>query len=288
MYPLKIFAFVLLFFTSVCAQNPRTGGTINPGKGLTVEYIANEGVHIKSGDSQILIDAIHRRYKPAYAFTPEPVLSKIEAARHPYNRISLILVSHYHLDHFHAQSTASHLRNNSAAILASSPQVVDEVRKQSAKDETMNPRLPKIGDKQILEVDFETQKAVTHEFGKVKVKFLGLKHANSKLPAFSGIQNFGHVIEIDGKKLLHIGDADMFAENFSAFELRKEQLDVAIVPYWFTLSRAGRKIIREIFNPKTVVAVHVPPTDQATAMREILGAMPSAVVFSDFGEMLSY
>ena len=288
MYPLKILVIALLLCTTVCAQSPRTGGTINPGKGLTVEYIANEGVMIKSGDSQILLDAIHRQYKPAYAFTPVDVLSKIEAARFPYNKVNLILVSHYHLDHFHAQSTASHLRNNPRAILASSPQVVEEVRKQTAKDEAGNPRLPKVTDKQLVAIDFEDQKAVSREFGGIKVKFLGLKHANSKLPAFRDIQNFGHLIEIDGKKLLHIGDADMFAENFAAFDLRNEKLDVAIVPYWFTLSREGRKIVRQMFNAKTVVAVHVPPTDQATAMREILGAMPSAVVFTDFGEMLSY
>jgi L-ascorbate metabolism protein UlaG (beta-lactamase superfamily) len=113
-------------------------------------------------------------------------------------------------------------------------------------------------------------------------------HANSKLTAYKDIQNFGHLIEIGGKKILHIGDADMFAENFSSFNLRDENLDVVLVPYWFVLSKEGRDILRNQLKAKTIVAIHVPPQDQSETLRGLLDAMPSAVVFSQTGEMLNY
>ena len=127
---LKFFTAFFILATGVCGQvDNRTPETTSPDAGLTIEYIANEGISISSGSTRILLDAIHRRYKPAYAFTPEAMLAKIESARYPYNKINLILVSHYHLDHFHPESIASHLANNNRAMLISSDQVIDETLK---------------------------------------------------------------------------------------------------------------------------------------------------------------
>ena len=78
--------------------------TVKPGTSLTVRYIANEGVLIASGDKQILVDGLHREYKPAYLFAPPEMQSVLENARPPYDKINFILVSHIHLDHFHPQS----------------------------------------------------------------------------------------------------------------------------------------------------------------------------------------
>ncbi|NNE67147.1 MAG: hypothetical protein HKN33_11335, partial [Pyrinomonadaceae bacterium] len=137
---LRAFAALLIFTTAICGQS-NSGVEVTPGnEGLTVEYIANEGISITHGKHRILLDAIHRQYKPAYAFTPEDILSKIESARYPYGNTSLILVSHNHLDHFHAESIARHLMNNNNAVLVSSDQVVDEVEKSGAELKKLFPR----------------------------------------------------------------------------------------------------------------------------------------------------
>src|SRR5687768_5309934 len=100
------------------------------GKAFSITYIANEGVLISSGRKQVLIDGLHREYKPAYAFPPPDLLSSLELARPPYDEIDLVLVSHLHLDHFHPESVGLHLKNNHGAQLVSSAQIVDLVRKQ--------------------------------------------------------------------------------------------------------------------------------------------------------------
>ena len=81
------------------------------GNSLIVTYIANEGVLISAGDKQVLIDGLHREYKPAYLFPPAELLSALEQARAPYNKINVVLVSHLHLDHFHPESVGLHLKN---------------------------------------------------------------------------------------------------------------------------------------------------------------------------------
>ena len=285
---LKIFLVFPLLIAAVCGQTDTDRPLeTTETKGLTIEYIANEGVSISSGSSRILLDAIHRRYKPDYDFTPEDLLSKIETARFPYNRVNLILVSHNHFDHFHPESIARHLKNNSAAMLVSSGQVVDDVLE--ARDKLAEQTGIKGAEaSQFKTIKFEWKMSEDFEKDGVKIRFLGLRHANSQLPAYRGIQNLGHLIEIGGKKLLHIGDADMFTENFSAFGLEDELIDVVFVPYWFALSKEGRAILNKELKAKTIVAVHVPPAGQSKTIRDILESMPSIVVFSERGEMLNY
>ena len=102
------------------------------GNSLTVTYIANEGVLISAGDKQVLIDGLHREYKPAYLFPPPELLSALEQARDPYNKINVVLVSHLHLDHFHPESVGLHLKNNKSAQLVSSEQIVNGMKEKFA------------------------------------------------------------------------------------------------------------------------------------------------------------
>jgi hypothetical protein len=72
----KLFALACLLAVSAFAQKAEPlkpdeiAKPISTGKGLTVRYIANEGVLIASGGKQILIDGLHREYKPDYLFPP--------------------------------------------------------------------------------------------------------------------------------------------------------------------------------------------------------------------------
>ncbi len=287
---IKPFIIAFFLFGSVFTQSNRIDNSVTEAapEELTIQYVANEGILIKSGSTKVLLDAIHRRYKTEYAFTPDAILEKIEAARFPYGDINLILVSHNHRDHFDPDSVAMSLVNNPKTMLVSSGQVIEEVlAAKKALDATMKPSENDFG-KQLVTIKYGLKNVESYELNGVKIRFLSFLHANSKLPAYKDIQNFGHLIEIGGKKILHIGDADMFAENFASFNLKDENLDVVLVPYWFVLSKEGRDILRNQLKAKTIVAVHVPPQDQSETLRSLLDAMPSAVVFSQTGEMLNY
>ena len=270
---IKILAFVFVLAISACSQ-PKQAEVVRENESkeiadFTVRYIANEGVLIRAGSKQILIDGLHREYKPAYAFPPPDLRNLLENARKPYDKINLLLVSHIHLDHFHAESIGLYLKNNPNALFVSSEQATSETAKSFADYEKVKA--------QIKPVAHEWKKSVEYNQNGIKVRFLGLRHANAQ---FIGIQNFGHLIEVGGKRLLHIGDADMTAENFAAFNLAKENIDVAFIPYWFLLSENGRRLVKEQFNPKQIIAVHISPNEAEKISAQLKKESPETIPFT--------
>jgi len=268
-----ILALVFFFSAPACGQNKKTEVSKEPAvknkANLSIKYIANEGVLISSGEKTILIDGLHREYKPAYLFPPADLLQSLETAQKPYDKINLLLVSHVHLDHFHPQSIGLYLKNNPQSNFVSSEQATGEIAKNFADYEKIKSR--------IRPVSYEWKKTVEFNENGVKIKFLSLRHAN---PQFISIQNLGHLIEIGGRKLLHIGDADMTAENFSVFNLSKENIDIAFIPYWFLLSEEGRRLVKEQFNPKQIIAVHISPNEAEQVSNQLKKDDPGTIAFT--------
>jgi L-ascorbate metabolism protein UlaG (beta-lactamase superfamily) len=283
----KVIALVCLVAISACAQPKKTEQlkreeiskpvAVKSGTNLTIRYIANEGVLIASAGKQILIDGLHREYKPAYLFPPPELQAVLENARSPYDKIDLLLVSHVHLDHFHPQSIGLYLKGNPRSIFASSGQAVDEVARNFGEYEKVR--------SQIRPITHEWKKSSEMDQDGVKIKFLGLRHSGER---FKDMQNLGHVIIVGGKKLLHIGDADMTTENFAAFNLLQEKIDVAFIPYWFLTSDAGRKFVREQFNPKNIIAVHIPPAEAEQVVAQLKKDLPEATAFTQILEERGY
>jgi L-ascorbate metabolism protein UlaG (beta-lactamase superfamily) len=227
-----------------------------PAKGLLVRYIANMGVLLSSGDKQVLIDAVHRKYKPAYVFPPPELLGNLESARAPYDSIELVLVTHMHLDHFHPESVGLHLKNDPKSILVSSAQVVEEIWKGFTDHEKIKAH--------IKEVTPEWDKRTDLEVNGIKLSLLGLRHVNAQ---HRSVQNLGYMVEIGGKKVLHVGDAELTTENFAAFQLEKENIDVAILPQWFLEQSGGCEMVRKLIGAKNVIATHISAgyTDEVAA-----------------------
>lgn len=248
-----------------------------PSATLEITYIANEGVLISAGGKQVLIDGLHREYKPEYAFLPTPQREKIETAKAPFDKIDLILVSHLHLDHFHSESVGLHLKHNPNATLVSSHQVVGEVENKF-KD------YPAIKTRVVAATPPLKGRAAVKAAG-IDFEVLGLGHGTGRL---GWIQNLGHVIKIGGKKLLHIGDAETSAEIFGQFNLDKEEIDIAFIPYWFLLGSDGQKVVREQIKPKHIIAVHIPPAEAEKVTGQIRQAFPEAVAFTTMLEKRHY
>ena len=282
-----VFVLVFLIATSACGQT-RKSEPLKPEElsrpiavksdgSVTVRYIANEGVLIAAAGKQLLIDGLHREYKPAYLFPPPEMQNLLENARPPYDKINVLLVSHVHLDHFHPQSIGLYLKSNPRTSFASSAQAVAEVEKNFADYEKVR--------SQIKPVIHEWKKSSEMTQDGIRIKFLGLRHGGER---FKEIQNLGHVIEIGGKKFLHIGDADMTAENFSSFNLAQEKIDVALIPYWFLMSPEGRVLVKEQFDPKRIIAVHIPPDEAELVIAQLKKDMPDATVFTKLLQETSF
>lgn len=271
----------LVFAVSVCSQKDAPAvirdSATRPEKSIKVTYIANEGVLIESAQKRVLIDGLHRIYKDAYAYPPDELRSLLENARSPYDKIDLLLVSHIHGDHFHPKSVGLHLSNNPKTKLAASGQVISEIIKEFGEFDSINP--------QIQTVTHRWKTSSEFDFDGINVKFLGLRHANER---FKRIENFGHLIQIGGKTILHIGDADMTGENFSTFGLRNENIDLAFIPFWFLMSEEGRLLVKNQIGPKHIVAVHVSPDGAKKVKEDLQKHNPEITVFTNILESASF
>ena len=244
-------------------------GEIPAAASVEVRYIANEGVLISSRDKRVLIDGLHRRYKDDYAFLPDVEREKIEAGRSPFDKIDLILVSHYHGDHFHPESVGLYLKHNTKAVFASSQQVVDEVATKFAEYGAIKGRPTPI--------TYTLKGIQPMKIAGIDVIFLGIGHGSGR---HASIQNLGHIISLGGKKLLHVGDADISEEIFDAFDLELQGIDIAFLPSWFLTSKTGQALIERHIKPKHIIAVHVGPADAEEITREVKKNFPAADVFS--------
>ena len=239
------------------------------GTTLEVTYLAHEGVLLAAGGTQVLIDGLHREYRSSYPFLPEPYRERIETAQPPFDAIDVILVSHVHLDHFHAESVVRHLRHNAGATLVSSEQVVGEIQKLAgyatirSRVTTMTPPL---------------KGRMTTVAGGVGVEVLGVGHGTGR---HATIQNLGHIVTLGGRKVLHIGDASTEdASIFDALDLDEAAIDVAFLPVWFLTSDEGAAIVRQHIKPKHIVAVHMPAAAPERAAAQMRQRFPDAAAFT--------
>lgn len=278
MKPLNLFILGIALTIIACGQvkkdpptapTPAASPTVAPSKngpsGLSIKYIANMGVLISSGGKQVLIDAIHRLYKPTYSAPPPDLLKALESASPPYNAIDLVLVTHNHLDHFHPESTALHLQNNPGGTLVSPGQVIAEI----TGNESIKPRLKDV-------TPAWNQKAVL-DIGGIKLTVLGLRHVNLR---HRGVENLGYIVEIAGRKVLHVGDAELSDENFARFLLKDENIDVAVLPAWFLDTSTGCEQVKKLIGAKQLIATHIPPDHASDYKKNVTTNCPGSDAFT--------
>lgn len=229
---------------------------------VEITYIANEGVLIASGETQVLVDGLFREYS-TYPFLPQPYQNQLETATAPFDAIDLVLVSHVHGDHFHPAPVARYLQSNRTTRLVSSEQVVNEVQTQADFAAVAS---------RVTTVTPPVAQRVALTAAGVQVEVLGLGHGTRH----QNIQNLGHIVTIGGKKLLHVGDADPSTGVFEALNLDEAGIDIAFLPVWFLTDAAA--VVRDHIRPKHIIVVHMA---RGAGDREMpwLRAFPEAVPF---------
>jgi L-ascorbate metabolism protein UlaG (beta-lactamase superfamily) len=104
----------------------------------------------------------------------------------------------------------------------------------------------------------------------IPVEILGLKHHD--------LEHNGYIVEIGGRRVLHVGDTDDAEKSFPAFRLDTARIDVALVPAWMVNTEKGRRVIERWIRPRQVVAFHLLESDERVA-REVRNTWPEAVAF---------
>ena len=102
------------------------------------------------------------------------------------------------------------------------------------------------------------------------------------------MQNLGHVLEINGKKILHVGDAEFTKSVFREVAITDEKIDIAILPYWYLTEKNVKENLTYWINPKHIIASHVSPAEAEGLKVNILKLFPDAVVFTESKEVINF
>jgi L-ascorbate metabolism protein UlaG (beta-lactamase superfamily) len=228
---------------------------------VDITYLANEGVMLSAGNKKVIIDGLFRFYAKEFPLPADSTRASLEGARPPFDA-DLVLVTHRHGDHFHPASVVSHLMANPRASLVTSRQVIDSLHAPAAIKSRLIARTTPPG--------LQRREVING----VTIELLGLPHA---LRMHRAVEHLGYIVELGGRRVLHIGDADITEETFAPFRLDTARIDVALVPNWLVSARGGRELIERWIRPRQVVAFHVGAEWEDRNRRAVQAAMPSAV-----------
>jgi hypothetical protein len=151
--------------------------------------------------------------------------------------------------------------------LHSSAQVIGLIREKCRSFITGNPRVQEI----------DPQYGAPHliELPGVRVTAFRLSHGTRKK---ARIQNFGHLIEIGGMTVLHIGDAAMQADDFERAGLGQNKPDVALIPFLFFQPGPGAAIIDRYLDAPQKIAVHIPPGEMDEVKSYMAKSYPRVLI----------
>lgn len=238
-------------------------------------YIANEGVLIQYQNSKILIDGLFDAENFKFDAPESTIAKKIIAGKSPYNDIDYLLATHAHNDHFDAAMTAHFLLKNRNAHAITTRHAADSIAAFEGSEMIIE---------QVRQVPFVKNWSTYTNDGAI-VKTAYVKHAGKKNVK---VQQLLFYITIGGKKILHIGDANQDLTRFAYLNLDNEAIDIAFIPFWYLTNIYGVEAVKKYFNPKKIVAIHLPASGSPSSIAKIKQQDPSTIIFSNQGQVISF
>lgn len=236
---------------------------------LVITQLANEGVMITDGETRILIDAmVVESYSIYGGLTPEAV-PLFEQLSGPFSDIDLLLVSHRHHDHNQPRFACQFMQESVHTVLLASSQVLGLMREKCREFVTSSPRV------QLVDPDYEQTYTMELEQGSISV--FPLSHGSGK---YARLQNHGHLIEIGGMSVLHIGDAAMNAADFIRAGLNEIEVDVALIPFWYFQPGPGSELVSQFMDASYKMAVHIPPGEMQEVEEYMAENFPRVIILS--------
>lgn len=236
--------FIPLFLLAYTIFSPCSGQ-----KQVDVTYIANSGFLIESNGKQVLIDALFKNGWDSYLTPSDSIVSDIINQRAPFNKSTLMLVTHNHGDHFNSAMVVAYLTGNSENKLIAPPKVTSEILK--------HPDYKKI-ENQIVQLDKINPEKNDTTIQGIRVRSFFIQHDSRPQ-----IENVGFLIDMDNLVLFHSGD-NTGAEiaEFEKLQLQTKNIDLGLLNFYgFWNTTEEREFTEKQICPKEIVLTHIPPAE---------------------------
>ena len=242
---------------------------------VTITRLANDGVIIDDGETRIMIDGFVVESYALYGGLPPLMAQEFATATGMFENIDMAFVSHKHHDHNQPEFTCNFLRASDGTRLITSVQVIDLVRERC--------RVLVKNSSQVGTIDPKFELPMTLPVGTAQVTIVPLSHGTGK---YARIENWGHVVEMGGVRVLHIGDAAMDVTDFEAAAAELMDLDVALIPLWYFQPGPGMEVVERFMDAPHKLVVQIPPDEVVEATEFLATDYPGAVVLPEPGDQI--
>jgi len=238
---------------------------------VIVQRLANDGVILSDGKStRVMVDGMVVEPYSVYGGLPPELWPAFSSASGPFAGVNLVLVSHQHHDHNQPNHACDFMQKSTKAILATSGQVVDLMREKCREFVLSSPRI------QVIDPQYDQPETLI--VGDASVNVFLLSHGGGK---YAHLKNHGHLIEMGGLRILHIGDAAMEAPDFKRAGVADMKVDIALIPLWYFQPGPGGGMIRKFLTAKHMVATHIPPGEMAEVKEYLRIEYPKVVILEN-------
>jgi L-ascorbate metabolism protein UlaG (beta-lactamase superfamily) len=243
--------FLVLFFAVRALQAPVRSEP-------TLCHLFNEAFAISDGRTTVLTDAFAREGFPEDQMAPPAMLSALEGAAAPYQKATLITVSHKHIDHFSAPSLLARLESDPGVHILLTKEAEGELLANGGEPyrDRIHGLTPARG----------TPEKVT--INGIEVEVFNLDHRVE-------VENNGYLFTVGGKTFFHMGDIS--SADFTANGLDGISVDYLLIPYWYYLDPADREDFLTKIDAKYIVPMHMPKRDADLKFLAKLGGWEAAM-----------
>ena len=203
-------------------------------------HLSNAGILVESEGKRFVIDPLNRKLTP-YFGTPSTVFAALMDGVHPFDRLSAMIITHEHPDHFDPDAVTAFCRLRPRVPVLSTPRVIS----------ILEERLP-------LATNLIAVNPALHAFQKreidgVTIRFMRLTHAGK---GYEDVCNLACVLLLD-RAVAHLGDSEGNGANLRAMASILPEGSVLCAPFPHLAIPRTFGLIRALM-PAMFYVLHMP------------------------------
>lgn len=221
----------------------------------TAHYLANAGVVVTHGETQVAFDPLFRNTFDRYDPVPDALESALVSGEPPFDSIDAVFISHYHSDHFDPALILAWAETKTTLDVYAPTQAVDGILAVRTPAESVQQRIHAIA----MQPGDAPREIVS---GELVIEVIRIPHAGWP-NRMTDVENLSFRVTLSGATtVVHLGDADDKRVHFDkqADHWAARDSDLAMPPFWFFLHDEGRQIVDETLEAVLTIGVHAPAT----------------------------
>lgn len=281
----------ILFLLTLFGSLSNDFAEVNPGlskEKAAVTYIANEGFLIKTRNGKVLVDALFGGIKGNWCEQPsDSALKLLINGQPPFNNVDVVLVSHYHPDHFNEKMVSEFMVKNPNTLLVC-PGQVNELLKNNPSHNHFSER--------INIIHASDQHDTSFVVSDMQIRAMRMNHGSYfEKDANTGeikdrhkdVEHIAYLVRTTNGTFFHSGDASIKSfDRYKESGLESEKIDFAFLDRVF-MQPDGMQVINEVLKPEKLIFMHIEPA-RVDYYRNIVKEFPDIFIFSKPLEIKAY